>query len=64
MVDRLVIAYGDYWGHWVNAASFFGNVILIASLTTSCRPHGIGGRGVIPPQVMYFSGPSPGSWSI
>lgn len=21
--------YGDYWGHWVNAASFFGGILLI-----------------------------------
>jgi len=25
----LVEAYGDYWGHWVNAGSFFGGIILI-----------------------------------
>src|SRR4030065_1379509 len=27
--DRLVEAYGGYWGHWVNAASFFGGIVLI-----------------------------------
>ena len=27
--DALSKAYGDYWGHWINAASFFGGVILI-----------------------------------
>ena len=21
--------YGDYWGHWINAASFFGGMLLI-----------------------------------
>ncbi len=25
----LVEAYGPYWGHWVNAGSFFGGIILI-----------------------------------
>ena len=29
-VDALVEAYGDHWGHWVNAASFFGGIALIA----------------------------------
>lgn len=28
-VDALVIRYGPYWGHWVNAASFFGGMLLI-----------------------------------
>src|SRR5210317_2452678 len=27
--DALVAAYGDYWGHWINAASFFGGILLI-----------------------------------
>ncbi len=27
--DSLVAAYGDPWGHWVNAASFFGGILLI-----------------------------------
>ena len=27
--DALVAAYGDHWGHWVNAASFFGGMLLI-----------------------------------
>ena len=27
--DALVLAYGDYWGHWVNAASFFGGILFI-----------------------------------
>ncbi len=29
-VDSFVAVYGDYWGHWVNAASFFGGILLIA----------------------------------
>ncbi len=27
--ESLTIQYGDYWGHWVNAASFFGGILLI-----------------------------------
>jgi len=27
--DALTARYGDYWGHWVNAASFFGGILLI-----------------------------------
>jgi ZIP family zinc transporter len=28
-VDALAEAYGGYWSHWINAASFFGGVALI-----------------------------------
>ena len=28
-VAALTSRYGDYWGHWVNAASFFGGMLLI-----------------------------------
>ena len=28
-VEALTQRYGDYWGHWVNAASFFGGMLLI-----------------------------------
>jgi ZIP family zinc transporter len=24
--DALVESYGEYWGHWVNVASFFGGI--------------------------------------
>ena len=27
--DALVMAYGDPWGHWINAASFFGGILVI-----------------------------------
>ena len=27
--DALVARYGEYWGHWVNVASFFGGILLI-----------------------------------
>lgn len=28
-VEALTERYGDYWGHWVNAASFFGGMLVI-----------------------------------
>ena len=28
-VDALAEAYGDYWGPWINAASFFGGMFLV-----------------------------------
>lgn len=28
-VEALTRHYGDYWGHWVNTASFFGGMLLI-----------------------------------
>jgi ZIP family zinc transporter len=28
-VDSLTESYGNYWGHWINAASFFGGIVLI-----------------------------------
>ena len=28
-VESLTGRYGDYWGHWINAASFFGGILLI-----------------------------------
>jgi len=28
-VDSLTASYGNYWGHWVNAISFFGGILLI-----------------------------------
>jgi ZIP family zinc transporter len=28
-VDALAEAYGDYWGYWINTASFFGGMFLI-----------------------------------
>ncbi len=41
--DAMVEAYGDYWGHWVNAASFFGGIALIGIIDnlipSSKNPH-------------------------
>lgn len=31
-VDSLTAQYGDYWGHWINAASFFGGMFLIGMI--------------------------------
>ncbi len=28
-VESLTGRYGDYWGHWINAASFFGGMLII-----------------------------------
>ena len=28
-VESLTAAYGEYWGHWINCASFFGGILLI-----------------------------------
>jgi zinc transporter, ZIP family len=28
--ESLTVAYGDYWGHWLNAAAFFGGIAFIA----------------------------------
>ncbi len=28
-IDSLAAKYGDYWGNWVNAAAFFGGMLLI-----------------------------------
>ncbi len=32
--DSLTAKYGDYWGHWVNAAAFFGGIFLIGLIDT------------------------------
>lgn len=41
--NALVSAYGAYWGHWVNAASFFGGILLIsiidAVIPSARNPH-------------------------
>ena len=41
--DALLEAYGNYWGHWINAASFFGGVVLIgiidALIPSAENPH-------------------------
>jgi ZIP family zinc transporter len=31
-VDSLTAQYGDYWGHWINTASFFGGMFLIGMI--------------------------------
>lgn len=42
-VGALAAAYGDYWGHWINAASFFGGMLVIgvidALIPSAQNPH-------------------------
>jgi len=42
-VAALTKVYGEYWGHWINAASFFGGIILIGLIDnlvpTAENPH-------------------------
>jgi ZIP family zinc transporter len=42
-VASLAERYGDYWGHWINAASFFGGMLLIGLIDnlipTAENPH-------------------------
>ena len=41
--DSLTAVYGDYWGHWINVASFFGGILLIgiidALIPSAENPH-------------------------
>ena len=41
--ESLIIRYGDYWGHWMNAAAFFGGMLLIglvdAMIPSAENPH-------------------------
>jgi ZIP family zinc transporter len=42
-VDSLTAAYGEHWGHWVNAGAFFGGIALIgvidALIPSGGNPH-------------------------
>src|SRR5512137_2887872 len=42
-VQSLTERYGDYWSHWINAASFFGGMLLIgvidALIPAADNPH-------------------------
>ena len=52
-VDALARAYGDYWSHWINAASFFGGMLLIglidALIPSAGNPHEAHTRDEIDP---------------
>ncbi len=37
--EALTARYGDYWGNWVNAASFFGGMLLIGLIDTLVPAH-------------------------
>jgi ZIP family zinc transporter len=43
--ESLSLAYGDYWGHWINTASFFGGIALIGIIDNlipaASNPHEI-----------------------
>lgn len=47
--DSLTASYGEYWGHWVNVASFFGGMLLIALIDylvpAAENPHEIHSEG-------------------
>lgn len=42
-IHALAAAYGDYWAHWMNAASFFGGIFLISIIDnlipSTVNPH-------------------------
>lgn len=37
-VESLTERYGDYWGHWINAASFFGGMLMIGVIDNLIPP--------------------------
>jgi zinc transporter, ZIP family len=45
--EALVTRYGEYWGHWVNALSFFGGILLIGLIDNLIpaaeNPHAVHG---------------------
>ncbi len=51
--DSLTAAYGDYWGHWVNVAAFFGGIVLIglidALVPSAENPHETHSAGEMAP---------------
>jgi len=52
-VDALTKVYGDYWSHWINAASFFAGMILIgvidALVPSAENPHEVHTKDEIEP---------------
>jgi ZIP family zinc transporter len=61
-VESLVERYGDYWGHWVNTASFFGGMLLIGLIDnlipSAENPHEIHTEVETKP-LHEFSAPTP-----
>jgi ZIP family zinc transporter len=56
-VDSLTESYGEYWGHWVNAASFFGGILLIGLIDnlipSAENPHEIHSESEVAPLHKY-----------
>jgi ZIP family zinc transporter len=56
-VDSLTQSYGEYWGHWVNAASFFGGILLIGLIDnlipSAENPHEIHSEREVAPLHKY-----------
>ncbi len=59
-VDVLTLRYGDYWGQWVNVASFFGGMLLIGIIDNMIpaaeNPHEVRSEA----ESLVLSDPSPG----
>lgn len=52
-VEALTEVYGEYWGHWVNAAAFFGGILLIGLIDnlipSAENPHEVRSENVVAP---------------
>lgn len=67
-VESLVERYGDPWGHWINAASFFGGMLLIGVIDNLIpaaeNPHEIPSeRETLPLRDPSAAGPDAGAIS-
>jgi ZIP family zinc transporter len=66
-VDSLTAKYGDYWGHWVNAAAFFGGMFLIglidALIPAAENPHEPHSEEETAP-LHNASAPTPDSYAV
>jgi len=64
--DALVAAYGSYWGHWVNAGSFFGGIALIGIIDNlipaAKNPHET--HAVVESAPLHGTAPEPDFGSI
>jgi len=52
-LDAFIEAYGEYWGHWINVASFFGGILLIGLIDNLIpeaeNPHEVRPEKIIAP---------------
>ena len=64
--DALVAAYGSYWGHWVNAGSFFSGIALIGIIDNlipaAKNPHET--HAVVESAPLHGTAPEPDFGSI